>query len=183
MIKIFRIVAFFLFTGCHLAFLLSILFEKVNNFWLILGILVSTGLITYAYYHKNIQEEAHFLDDLQDIVYVSLGALLTYYISIDLKLGAVIAAGFTGTLASYLPNIFRKSTWIKRVPVAAYCGAFVGMTAPAVSSGYTFIIFSAFLTGALFVSAKNVFNGFGGKLGTIAFGGVALSSLIVYLLF
>ena len=183
MIKIFRIVAFFLFIGCHLAFLLSILFEKVNNFWLILGILVSTGLITYAYYHKNIQEEAHFLDDLQDIVYVSLGALLTYYISIDLKLGAVIAAGFTGTLASYLPNIFRKSAWIKRVPVAAYCGAFVGMTAPAVSSGYTFIIFSAFLTGALFVSAKNVFNGFGGKLGTIAFGGVALSSLIVYLLF
>ena len=183
MIKIFRIIAFFLFIGCHLAFLLSILFEKVNNFWLILGILVSTALITYAYYHKNIQEEEHFLDDLQDVVYVSLGALLTYFISVDLEFGSVIAAGFTGTVASYLPTIFKNSSWIKRVPVAAYCGAFVGMTAPAVSLGYTFIIFSAFLTGALFISAKNVFNGFGGKLGTIAFGGVALSSLIVYLLF
>ncbi|MCL6217865.1 hypothetical protein [Zunongwangia pacifica] len=182
MIKILRIIAFFLFIGCHLAFLLSILFEKVNNFWLISGILISTALITYAYYHKNIQEEEYFFDDLQDIVYISLGALLTYFISVDLEFGSVIAAGFTGTLASYLPNIFRK-TWIQRVPVAAYCGAFVGMTAPAVSSGYTFIIFSAFLTGALFISAKNVFNGFGGKLGTIAFGGVALSSLIVYLLF
>lgn len=183
MIKIFRIIAFFLFIGCHLAFLLSILFEKVNNFWLILGILVSTALITYAYYHKNIEEEEHFLDDLQDVVYVSLGALLTYFISVDLEFGSVIAAGFTGTLVSYLPYMFPKKTWIKRVPVAAYCGAFVGMTAPAVSLGHTFIIFSAFLTGALFVAAKNVFNGFGGKLGTIAFGGVALSSLIVYLIF
>ncbi|WP_272956998.1 hypothetical protein [Zunongwangia profunda] len=182
MIRIFRVIAFFLFIGCHLAFLLSILFEKINNVWLIAGIMISTALITYAYYHKNTQEEAHFLDDLQDIIYVSLGALLTYFISVDLKFGAVIAAGFTGTLASYLPAIFKKAAWIKRVPVPAYCGAFVGMTAPAVSSGYTFIIFSAFLTGALFITAKNVFNGFGGKLGTIAFGGVALSSLIVYLL-
>ena len=94
-----------MFIGCHLAFLLSILFEKINNVWLIAGIMISTALITYAYYHKNTQEEAHFLDDLQDIIYVSLGALLTYFISVDLKFGAVIAAGFTGTLASYLPAI------------------------------------------------------------------------------
>ncbi|WBL21342.1 MULTISPECIES: hypothetical protein [unclassified Zunongwangia] len=181
--KIFRTISFFLFIGCHLAFLTSVLFEKVNNLWLILGVLCASILITYAYYHKSIQEEEHFLDDLQDIVYISFGGLLTYFISTNLEFGAVIAAGFTGTLASYLPSFSKNSKWLKRTPVPLYCGAFVGMTAPSVSSGYTFIIFTCFLTGVLFISAKNVFNGFGGKLGTIAFGGVALSSLIIYLLF
>ncbi|MDN3593517.1 hypothetical protein [Zunongwangia endophytica] len=181
--KILKAIAFFLFIGCHLAFLTSVLFEKVNNLWLILGVLCSSLFITYAYYHKSIQEEEHFLEDLQDIVYVSLGGLITYFISTDLEFGAVIAAGFTGTVASYLPSISKSSEWLKRTPVPLYCGAFVGMTAPSVSSGYSFIIFSCFLTGVLFISAKNVFNGFGGKLGTIAFGGVALSSLLIYLLF
>ncbi|WP_417886071.1 hypothetical protein [Zunongwangia sp.] len=178
--KTIRIIAFFFFICFHLIFLTSILLDKLHHVWVIAGIVFISAIITYAYYHKSMDEEDHFLEDLQDIIYVVIGGVFTYFISNYLNLGSVIGAGLTGTLASFAPA-FIKNKPMKRFPVACYCGAFVGMTAPNVAEGYSFIIFATFITGVFFSAAKNVFNGYGGKLGTIAFGGVAITSLLIYL--
>ncbi|MBW2960663.1 hypothetical protein [Mesonia aestuariivivens] len=179
--KIISVVAFFLIIAIHLIFLTSILFEKINTTWVVLGVILITAMITYSYYHSSTEQEDHFLIDLQDIFYIAIGGVTTYFLNVDLKLGAVIAAGITGTLAALIPYLKPKSNTFKRIPLTVYCGAFVGMSQPNVASGYSFILFACFLTGILFIGAKNLFNGFGGKLGTLAFGGVAFASLLIYL--
>ena len=91
----------------HLVFLTSILLEKVDEIWMILGVLLVTSMITYSYYHISAAQEDHFLADLQDIFYIAIGGIFTYFLNVDLQLGAVIAAGIVGTLARFCP-IYNK---------------------------------------------------------------------------
>jgi len=179
--KIISVITFFLIIAIHLIFLTSILVEKVNEIWVLLGVILVTSLITYAYYHSTTDQEDHFLADLQDIFYIAIGGIFTYFLSVELKLGAVIAAGIVGTIASIPPYLHKKSKIFSRIPATVYCGAFVGMSQKTLASNYSFILFACLLTGILFIGSKNLFNGYGGKLGTLAFGGVAFTSLLIYL--
>ena len=183
MIKIFRRLAFFIFILLQFIFLFSIFFEKFDTPLLLGSLLLLSSLLSLAYYNSPRKEEEFFFKDIYLIFFVVLGALVSYLI--NLQMGPVIAAAATGTAASFIPSLFRKNKTgiIAEFPAAVYCGAFVGMTAPSVAGNLSFIIFSGFIAGSLLLIAKNIFNGFGGKLGTIAFGGVALSSAIIYWLF
>ncbi|MFZ0491079.1 MAG: hypothetical protein WBV11_13930 [Salegentibacter sp.] len=183
MIKIFRRLAFFIFILLQFIFLFSIFFEKFDTPLLLGSLLLLSSLLSLAYYNSPRKEEEFFIKDIYLIFFVVLGALVSYLI--NLQMGPVIAAAATGTAASFIPSLFRKNKTgiIAEFPAAVYCGAFVGMTAPSVAGNLSFIIFSGFIAGSLLLIAKNIFNGFGGKLGTIAFGGVALSSAIIYWLF
>jgi len=181
--KIIRRLTLLIIISLHLTFLAAILFEKINTWWLISCIVFISAAITYAYYRHDSDEEEHFLLDLQDIALVAVGAIFTYFLNIQTQMGPVIAAALIGTIASFIPNLFKKSSAIKKIPAPIYCGTFVGMCAQQIAGGYSFILFASLLAGALFIGAKNLFNGYGGKLGTIAFGGVALCSLIAYLVF
>ncbi|MCP9199947.1 hypothetical protein MKO06_08520 [Gramella sp. GC03-9] len=71
---------------------------------------------------------------------------------------------------------------LRELPVALYCGAFAGMTSPLVAGSYSFIILAGLMSGIILAISKTSFHGFGGKLGTIAFGGVCCVSLIIYIL-
>ena len=82
-----------------------------------------------------------------------------------------------------LPWFNPNSKLLKEAPAAAYCGSFVGMSSPNVAGNMLFILFAGFVAGVLLVFSKNIFQGYGGKLGTIAFGGVALTYLVVFLFF
>ena len=179
--KIISVITFFLIIAIHLAFLTSILVEKIDKIWIILGILIVTTLITYAYYHSSTTQEDHFLADLQDIFYISIGGVFTYFLNVDLQLGAVVAAGFVGTLAALIPYLQPNSKTLERIPATVYCGAFIGMSQQSVATNYSFVLFACLVTGILFIGAKNLLNGFGGKLGTLAFGGVAITSLLIYI--
>ncbi|MFD1094825.1 hypothetical protein [Salegentibacter chungangensis] len=183
MIRIFRRLAFFIFILLQFIFLFSIFFEKFDTPLLLGFLLLLSALLSLAYYNSPRQEEEFFIKDVFLIFFVVLGAVISYFINLDF--GPVIAAGATGTIASFLPSVLKKKKQgiIAEFPAAVYCGAFVGMTAPSVAGNLSFIIFSGFLAGSFLLLAKNIFNGFGGKLGTIAFGGVALSSAIIYLVF
>lgn len=183
MTKILRRLAFFAFVLLQFIFLFFIFFEKFDT-PLVLGfLLLLSALLSVAYYKAPRKEERFFIKDIYLIFYVVLGAISSYLI--NLELGPVIAAAATGTAASYFPSLFPKlnSGILSEFPAAVYCGAFVGMTTPSVAGNLSFIIFSGFIAGSFLLMAKNIFNGFGGKLGTIAFGGVALSSALIYLLF
>jgi hypothetical protein len=186
MIKIFRRFSFFIFVLLQLSFLLSIFFERMGTPLVISFLVVISLLITLAYFKAPRDEEEHFLEDVFIILYVNLGAIAAYALNLHVGLGPVIAAGLTGTIASYIPLILKKNKNIfllKEIPAAVYCGSFVGMTAPNVAPGLSFIIFAGFIAGVLLIISKNIFNGFGGKLGTVAFGGVALTSYLLYLIF
>ncbi|MCF4102743.1 hypothetical protein L1I30_13780 [Gillisia sp. M10.2A] len=183
MTKLLRRIAFFILVLVHFSFLLAIFFERINTPLIIGFLLFISALITHAYFNAPRDEEAHFIEDLYVILYVVTGALSTYYLSVEFKLGPVIAAGLIGTIASFIPEFNKRNEFLRELPASIYCGAFVGMTAPAVAEDFRFIIFAAFMTGAFLILSKNIFNGFGGKLGTIAFGGVAFTSLLLYLFF
>ncbi|QYA26087.1 hypothetical protein G3I01_11360 [Gramella sp. MT6] len=117
------------------------------------------------------------------IILSIIGAVTTYWLNVELDLGTVLSAGITGLLSSFIPFINRRSDTLRELPAAIYCGAFAGMTAPFLANGYTFISFAGLFTGIILIISKSTLHGFGGKLGTVAFGGVSLMSLILFLFF
>lgn len=98
------------------------------------------------------------------------GGLATYLLSCDLGLGAVVASGTIGLLgALILPN--------QAVPI--YCGSFVGMVSPALLHCHSQVLLASVIAGVVFVLSTGVLDGFGGKLGTIAFTGTVMAPLLV----
>lgn len=100
---------------------------------------------------------------------VLIGALVTFFMSNELGLGPVVASsvvGLTGAMAS------------KKYQIPIYCGSFVGMSSILMYGDYQSLLFSAIISGILFLIAGSVFSGFGGKLGVIAFGGTMTYSII-----
>lgn len=121
-----------------------------------------------------------FKDSLEPLFCVA-GAVATYWLQQQFKISAVLAAGCIGLMASLLPYVKKHSYFLSKLPAIIYCGAFVGMTPPQIAGSYLFIILAALLASLLLMVTKGYFNGFGGKLGTIAFGGVVFISAIFYL--
>ena len=108
-------------------------------------------------------------NDAYNFAAVVLGAVATFHISNTLNLGPVTSAGLTGLTASVI---------FPRHDVPAYCGAFVGMSCPIAFTCYPCLLAAAAIAGVLFVISKNTLNGFGGKLGTIAFFGAVATMCI-----
>lgn len=100
-------------------------------------------------------------DNLNDFVAVFLGAIITYLMVFNFKISCVLASSLVGFIGAII---------FKRYQAAIFCGSFVGMTSPEVLSILPFVIASS-LASLIFVLSKDVFNGYGGKLGTIAFSG------------
>ena len=100
--------------------------------------------------HKNIK-----------IVSVSVfGAAATWWINTQLGLGPAVASGIIGLLAALiLPT---------DLAVATYTASFVGMSSALVLTGLPMALIAGIFVGILFALALPVYQGFGGKLGTIA---------------
>ena len=106
--------------------------------------------------------------DATTVFAVAAGAPLTRVFAVDLGLGVVVAAALVGLLADRL---------VPSHSAAIYCGAFVGMASPAVLAGPAAVTAAGLAAGVVFVAADQVFDGFGGKLGTAAFIGCAAVAL------
>lgn len=80
--------------------------------------------------------------------------------------------GFTGTF-------YHFSGWIERrgIHSVIYAGSFAGMCSHEHLSSHTQIVFISLVGSALYLTTKTHLQGFGGKLGTIAF----VSSLLLIL--
>jgi len=90
---------------------------------------------------------------------VVVAALVTYILSHDFGLGAVIAACMVGILANLLFPLYEG---------AIYCGAFVGMSSNDLFFTHLELFLAALVAGVVMVIARNVFKGLGGKLGALA---------------
>lgn len=97
------------------------------------------------------------------------GAMLTAVLNNRLNLGPVIASslvGLTGVVA------------FKKYQTPIYCGSFVGMASLGIMTNYSGMMLAASLSGFLFLIAGNVFIGFGGKLGAIAYFGTFTAAVL-----
>jgi len=166
----------------HIAFVGLMFFENQITIALIVCLLIILMLLAVTYVKNPVRPQHNEFDELNTIVYVFLGAISTYFLHSSLGLSTVLSASLVGLTVSFMPNVFKRYKVAKSLPVAVYCGAFVGMTSTAVASGYLFIILASCITGVLLVSANGVFHNIGGKLGTLAFGGVILAFLITLLI-
>jgi hypothetical protein len=99
---------------------------------------------------------------------VILGGLAAFAVSHELALGPVISASLVGLVASLISP---------KTSVAAYCGAFVGMTSDILFFNYYEVALAGVIAGIVFIFTQDTFNGVGGKLGTIALVGTAITSL------
>jgi len=99
---------------------------------------------------------------------VLLGGIFAFFLTHDLGLGPVVAASLVGILA-YLV--------VPKYGVPVYCGAFVGMTSNLLLFNYTEVALAGLIAGIVYILTRDVFNGFGGKLGTIALIGTTLTGM------
>ncbi|MCK9493740.1 MAG: hypothetical protein M0Q00_05180, partial [Acholeplasmataceae bacterium] len=96
---------------------------------------------------------------LLNILFVIIGGLIPYILNKHLNVNVVLGSALVGITGGLV---------IKKYEAALYCGSFIGMCSIEVFN-YPEFILVALLTGVLFVLVKDVFNGYGGKLGTTAF--------------
>lgn len=172
--------SFFLIILCHLGFLAAILFEKQNNIFVSAFIILSLVLLRVTYKKTPLRSGSHSFEHVLTVAFVFFGAIITYVLCSSFGISSVLSASLVGLFASFIPYFFKKNIFIQGMPTAVYCGAFVGMTNVNVATDYVFITLASAITGLLLVGTKDTFHGVGGKLGTLAFGGVALAFFIIY---
>ena len=109
------------------------------------------------------------ITDLYSFIVVFAGTLSTFFLGtlLGLGLGAVVASGLVGVFATLI---------IPKYDVPAICGSYAGMASCSFFISYDQIVIAGIIAGLVFVICKNVFNGFGGKLGTIALLGCIFGS-------
>lgn len=90
---------------------------------------------------------------------VVVGGIVTYYLSINLSLGEVVASALVGIIAHMI---------LPEYGAAAYCGSFVGMSSNMLLFNNYEVALASVVAGVVFVLTTKVFAGVGGKLGTIA---------------
>ncbi|CQH55350.1 uncharacterized protein HHUB_2222 [Halobacterium hubeiense] len=91
-----------------------------------------------------------------------LGSVATYALSVHADLGPVLASAGVGLVAGLV---------VPAIAVAVYCGSFVGMASPALFPTPVGVATAGLAAGVGLVAADGVFDGVGGKLGTLAFAG------------
>jgi hypothetical protein len=164
-------------------FLIAILLEHQRTTFIPIFVIFISIALTITYLRAPLHHEEHTYEHIFVALWIPVGALCSYYINNILHLGPVMAAGMVGTSASFLPNLNKRSHYLKQLPPAFYCGAFIGMSSTKVATSMLFILPASIFTGMLMILSKSLFSGLGGKLGVLAFAGVTITSLIFFLIF
>lgn len=163
-------------------FLFAIFREHMHSLWLILSILIICPLILVTYLRGQLHHHEHEYEHILVVSWIPIGAVVCFYLNHYLKLGPVISAASLGSVSSMIPLLNRKSGYLKQLPAAIYCGAFIGMSTTGIAPNITFVLIASFFTAMLIMVSKSLFSGLGGKLGTLAFAGVVLTSAFYYLI-
>lgn len=179
--RLFHFVSLALFPGLNFYFLFGVFLsrgpEPIN---LLIFSLLCIGTIFSLKSQLNFEQnnQAFFSDLFKAVLFVIIGAVLTFYLMLFFHLSAAISSGIIGLGASFLPLLKRKWGYATQLPSLMYCGTFVGMTSPHIANGLTFIICAGSIAGVLFVVSRNMFIGFGGKLGAVALWAVIITSFL-----
>ena len=134
---------------------------------ILLGILLALWQEAKAI-QKTSAKRASRREMLFDFLAVLGGACAACAISQGLGLGPVAGAALIGLLGALA---FPKHS------VPLYCGSFVGMSSAALLASPMELYVAGSIAGVVYLIAEDALNGFGGKLGTIAFSGSLLTGL------
>ncbi|WP_179354533.1 hypothetical protein [Winogradskyella vidalii] len=154
---------------------------QTNTLIIIAGFLILLTLFL-GYRYLDLHHEDYAYERIIVVIWVPIGAVLCYLLNINAGLGSVLSMGIVGALASFTPQLNKKSNYLKQIPACIYCGAFVGMSSIETSPSIGFVIAAGTLAGLFFMISKNLFLGVGGKLGTMAFAGVITASFIYWVI-
>jgi hypothetical protein len=103
-----------------------------------------------------------------------LATAFTFYLSVTLDHGAVLASGGTALISGLiLPNLFPGEVG-DTLAVMATCASFAGMSSPKRITNWWAVMAMGLFTGMIYILSMPLAGGAGGKLGTISFG-VAVS--------
>ena len=163
-------------------FLFPIFREHVHSLWLVLSLLIICPLILVTYLRGQLHHHEHQYEHILVVAWIPIGAVSSFYLNHYLNLGPVISAAGTGSVASMIPLLNKRSEYLKQLPAAIYCGAFIGMSSTGVAPDIAFVLTASFFTAVLIMVSKSLFSGLGGKLGTLAFAGVVMASIFYYLI-
>jgi len=164
-----------------LLFTYHIITEDDNSTYISLLTMFVSLLMSIAYFYLFQKSKKIKITDLYLILAVLIGALLTTYLNITLGFGAVIGAAAVGFGGAFFPKNIPRIHKGKQIRMAIYCGTFIGMSLPLTENHYAFICFASILSGIVYCCSLQILNGFGGKLGTLAFVGVALATFSLYI--
>ena len=109
------------------------------------------------------------------MISAAIGAVLTFYIQ-KFGISSVVASCIIGLMGALL------STFLKMPELAAviFTGSFVGMTDLSIGS-LPKITVAGSLSGLLFGMSAKLFEGYGGRLGTIAFVSLVICLGVFYI--
>jgi hypothetical protein len=164
----------------QVVFLFEIFKENTNSWWIAILMFVISGLVLTTYLTGRLHHKEHAYEHVFVALWIPVGAMACFYLNHFLHLGPVISAGIVGSIASFVPQIKQHSHYLQQLPAAIYCGAFIGMSSTGVAPNFLFILTASFFTALLLILSKNLFAGIGGKLGTLAFAGVVITSLLYF---
>lgn len=173
----------FIFLLFHTLFIGIAVFESQDQISQLIPLVIITSLLLYFYFHNFSRRNELVEKDIHitTIIFAILGGLVTFLLQDQFELSAVLSAGIVGLFGGILPKFIDRPL-TKIASPAIYCGAFVGMTPPVLAGNYLFILLASFFAGNILILTRENFNGYAGKLGSIAFAGVSLVSLLTYML-
>ncbi|MGD9761947.1 MAG: hypothetical protein AB7U52_05930 [Candidatus Izemoplasmatales bacterium] len=166
-----KLIIFIIFVGFIIYGFLTVIFSTNNLYTYLLGgalfVLLTVGLIFVG---KSLTKDSMPKVSLKnfDFVFAFVGVILTYELSNLVSLSPVFSSAFIGVIG-YL--FFRKHS------VALYCGSFAGMVSPQIFNFYEVIVLGL-ICAIIYLLAKTILDGFGGRLGTIAFVSTTIATLI-----
>lgn len=163
-----NIVAFMLFISVGLGLFIAAVLTGpglVSSLRLaVLAVIFIAGLALHLkdFFTREINEELHETNR-EKVLLVCVAVVatsVTHYLNIYMGLGPVVASGIVGVVASLLlPSPFA---------VMAYTGAFVGMSSRSRFPSWYYVMVAGLMVGTLYIVTRRVYQGFGGRLGTVA---------------
>lgn len=166
-----------LLAGVGAALLAGCLAEASGlNLFLLIGITIfyCLGFGSHFYFMRNSPKGAESPRYIDVMAVSVIAAVLTWCLRAKLGVNTAVASGLVGLIAVlFLPS---------QLAAAAYAASVAAMSSMAVLTGLPMFICAGFIVGGFFILALPVFEGIGGKLGTIAAGAVFATVLIFSLL-
>ncbi len=117
---------------------------------------------------------AHITFFMVKFLAFSAGCFACFLLHDQANVALVLSAAVTGLVGTFIPFPARFGNH----PYAAiYAGSFAGMCSSSLINSYWELSFISLIGACLYVLTMNLFAGFGGRLGSVAFASVALYML------
>lgn len=172
--KLVKFIRYFLLLGIALSLLGLTAYDWYSRSITVFILILILGLfliyVVLSNYKESVNSEPWELKkiDWHDFLFAYFAAIFTYNLTMYDQVSSVLSSALVGLVGG---------TIFKNHDKAMFAGSFLGMAAGSVFGAWGFVLASLVMA-FVFVFTKPIYQGVGGKLGTIAFTGAIISYLI-----